>query len=311
MANILESRLEHNGASLYYRIYGPEKTNLPLLVVVPASNGSSIMFEGLATHLSASFRVVLYDRRGYSRSPADEDRIPAIDKLYEVHAEDLASLIKHVSPPPRGSFMARPVCLFTTSASVPIVLELILRNPYIIQQAVLHEPVIVSVCDRQRAASYWTLGGEVVNAARKNDFTGASAILRKQLYTTNEWKLFRSSEAALNTAKAITPADLLYYFGTEVGAIKNYRLDVARLTDMLPVPCPKEKCVIVQGRDDRPDLARTPGIKLAEIMQTRVEHIAGGHVGYTTHIKQFADELLELFRPCLLASRAELKGARL
>lgn len=309
MASILESRLELPGVSLYYQIYGPENKNLPLLVVVPAGNGNSSLFKDLATLLSVSFRVVLYDRRAYTRSPADKDCVPTAQNLFTVHAEDLAALITHVSPLHPGSPMAKPVYVFTTSGSIPIVLDLLLRNPYIIHQAVLHDPVVVSLCDRQQAAQYWTLGSAIVQAARKNDFVRASSILKDQLYSKKEWKLFRSCDATLNTVKAITPHDLAYYFGTEIGAIKDYQLDAARLAAM--VPCPKEKVVIVLGRDEASDLTRMPGVKLANVMQIQVERITGGHVGYVTHVQNFAEELMDLFKPSLLASRGELKMARL
>lgn len=309
MVNVLKSRLELPGVSVYYQTYCSENKDLPLLVVVPAANGSSLLFEGLATLLSASFRVVLYDRRGYTRSPADKACIPTKDSLFSVHAEDLASLITHISPLRPGSLMAEPVYVFTTSGSVPIVLELLMQNPFIIRQAILHDPVMISLCDRQQAALYWSLGIEIIQAAQKNDFVRASGMLKDVLYTKNEWKLFRSCDAALTTVKAITPHDLAYYFGTEIGAIRDYRPDMARLAEMLP--CPKEKVVIVLGRDEATDIARVPGVKLASATQIPVERIAGGHVGYATHIKQFAEELLQLFMPSLLAHWREQKAARL
>lgn len=59
MTGIFESHFHLcPGASLYYRILGPENKHLPLLAIVPVSSGSTFLLETLATHLSAYFREI-------------------------------------------------------------------------------------------------------------------------------------------------------------------------------------------------------------------------------------------------------------
>ena len=293
-SNVFESHFHLlPGASLYYKILGPENKHLPFLVIVPATTGSTFFFEALATHLSTCFRVLLYDRRGYNRSHAEKALLATEHNLFQAHAEDLAALIEHVSPPAPGSQTPEPIHLFTSSASTAIVLELLMRKPHIIRKVVIHDPVLLSLSGESISSYFRRI--PVITEARRGNFVGANAMVSKHLYTSSEWKLFRSSEVALHAAKNVTRRDLAYYFQTELAAIRSYEPDLRRLAEMLP--CPGEKVVIVQGRDEAPELARVSGVKLADIMRVPIEGIVGGHVGYVTHVREFADELLGFLRP--------------
>jgi acetyltransferase/esterase len=61
------SLLEVPGAHLYYETRG----NGPVLLMVPGANGVADGFRMITEHLAERFTVVLYDRRGFSRSRLD------------------------------------------------------------------------------------------------------------------------------------------------------------------------------------------------------------------------------------------------
>jgi acetyltransferase/esterase len=61
------SILEAPGARLYYEVRGGG----PLLVLVPGAKGEADTYQHLAKELSGRYRVVTYDRRGFSRSTLD------------------------------------------------------------------------------------------------------------------------------------------------------------------------------------------------------------------------------------------------
>lgn len=293
MTGIFESHFQLcPGASLYYRILGPENKHLPLLAIVPVSNGTTFLLEALATHLSAHFRVLLYDRRGYNRSHADEALLPTKHDFFKVHAEDLAALIEHVSPPSSpDSQSPEPIHLFTSSASTAVVLELLIRKPHVVRKVVLHDPVIISLSG-EPSCTYFRqeVGLAHAKEVQKGNLVGANTVIGKHLYTPKEWKLFRSSEVALYATKKIPRRDVAYYLEFEVPAIRDYELVPFWLKAILP--CPVGKVVIVQGRDAAPEMVRGSGANLSGFMRVPVGSIVGGHMGYATHARDFAKELL-------------------
>ncbi|CAJ2512989.1 Uu.00g011080.m01.CDS01 [Anthostomella pinea] len=78
--------LEIPGGSLYYETVGLG----PLLLCIAGAN---------ASHLKDSFTVVMYDRRGYSRSTGKLSSQDYGHRL-ETHADDAAALLAHLSPSP-------------------------------------------------------------------------------------------------------------------------------------------------------------------------------------------------------------------
>lgn len=56
--------LNLSNAKLHYDTFG----NGPLLLCIPGADGRGAVFHDAARHLSRSFTVVCYDRRGYSQS---------------------------------------------------------------------------------------------------------------------------------------------------------------------------------------------------------------------------------------------------
>lgn len=293
MTDIFESHFHLcPGASLYYQILGPENKHLPLLAIVSISNGTTFLLEALATHLSTHFRVLLYDRRGYNRSHTEKALLPTKQDFFKVHAEDLAALIEHVSPPPSpDSQTPEPIHLFTSSASSAIVLELLIQKPHVVRNLVVHDPVLISLSGEPSCTFFrQEVGLTCAREAQRHNLISANTVIGKHLYTPDEWRLFRSSEVALHVAKNISRRDLTYYLQTEIMAIRDYELDLHRLTAILP--CPVGKVVIVQGRDAAPEMVRGSGARLAEFMRVPVGGIVGGHMGYATHVKEFAKELL-------------------
>src|SRR5437899_3247232 len=88
------------GARLYYESRGRG----PLMVMVPGANGSADVFRIVAEHLTAHYTVVIYDRRGFSRSRLDGPQ--EYDRRLETDADDVRRLIAHVSEAPATVFGA-------------------------------------------------------------------------------------------------------------------------------------------------------------------------------------------------------------
>jgi predicted alpha/beta-fold hydrolase len=91
---IQTSILEVPGARLYYEIHGSG----PLMLMVPGATGTADSFRRVTEHLVAHYTVVIYDRRGFSRSQLNGTQ----DYAYrlETDADDVRRLIEHVSDKP-------------------------------------------------------------------------------------------------------------------------------------------------------------------------------------------------------------------
>ena len=125
------ANLDVPGAQLFYEGSGSG----PLLILIPGASGTGESFRPLIPHLISHYRVVIYDRRGFSRSvlsgPQDEARRLATD------ADDVRRLIEHVSD--------QPAIVFGSSSGAIVALEVLTRYPECVQTVVAHEPPAVTL----------------------------------------------------------------------------------------------------------------------------------------------------------------------
>jgi pimeloyl-ACP methyl ester carboxylesterase len=100
-----------NGAELYYAVRGSG----PALLLIHGTGADSSCYDELAEGLARDFRVLTYDRRGWSRSPR-----PAgwVKTSIEEQADDAAWLLRATGH----------------------ALALVLRNSDVVGGAILHEP---------------------------------------------------------------------------------------------------------------------------------------------------------------------------
>lgn len=278
---MVESVLQVTGASLYYKTIGAG----PLLVIIPVGNGTGLFYEPLASHLSSHFRVLLYDRRGHYRSPAD--KVPATDEVFQIHADDIASLIEHVSSSPGKGGAPEPAFILSSSAYVCIALEILTTRPHLVNKLVIHEPVLASIVPDPIGAQFRNAAGQVMHKALEGDIIGASAMLFPQVHTNAEVDLYRKTSVCRQLAAKISPQDQGRWMATELPAARNYETDVAKLQQS-PY---REKLIMICGADHAPSLARTPGLCLGAILRMPIGLAPGGHIGYVTHAREFAEYL--------------------
>ncbi len=129
------------GARIHHEILGAG----PVLLLIPGGSGDAATFGQLAPLLARRHTVLSYDRRGYSRSPADS---PAPDAGWL--AEDVAdalALLDRYSP-------GEPALVFGSSSGAIIGLELLARHPERVRLLVAHEPPLLGLlpdADARRA----------------------------------------------------------------------------------------------------------------------------------------------------------------
>ena len=109
------------GSSFYYEEQGEGQ---PILLIPPSGSTAST-WGALPGDLARAGRVIVYDRRGYSRSGGEVARSAA------EHAHDAAAVLEALE--------ARPAVLVGTSAGATIALDLTVRRPDLVRAVVVHE----------------------------------------------------------------------------------------------------------------------------------------------------------------------------
>jgi pimeloyl-ACP methyl ester carboxylesterase len=122
--------VEVNGATLYYEKLGAG----PSILLIAGSTGDAGHFSRSADLLADEFTVVVYDRRGNSRSP----RPPGwtVTSVAE-QADDAAGLIRALG--------LAPAVVFGASAGAPIALDVMLRHGHLVRAGILQDPSVFSV----------------------------------------------------------------------------------------------------------------------------------------------------------------------
>jgi pimeloyl-ACP methyl ester carboxylesterase len=130
MGGKVKDVVEVNGATLYYEKQGTG----PSILLIAGSTGDAGHFSRSADLLADEFTVVVYDRRGNSRSP----RPPGWTATSVTEqADDAAGLIRALG--------LAPVVAFGASAGGPIALDVMLRHGHLVRAGILQEPTIFSV----------------------------------------------------------------------------------------------------------------------------------------------------------------------
>ncbi|KAJ5759698.1 hydrolase [Penicillium odoratum] len=141
------------GAKLHYETFGKG----PLLLLIPGAGGNGETFRLIANNLSSSYKVVLWDRRGYSRStlegPQDFTRRLSTD------ASDSQRLIEYLSPD-KSAFV------FGTSSGAIVGLALLSRFPENVLRLVAHEPPCTDVLPAEHKENASGFINEIYNLYR-------------------------------------------------------------------------------------------------------------------------------------------------
>lgn len=116
------SNLKLDGVDLFYREAG---AGIPVLLI-HGTGANADLWGGAFETLAKSFRVIAYDRRGYSRSVH-----PAV-KDYHLHTQDAAAIIKALG--------VGPVIVVGWSAGGIIALDLAIKQPELVAALILDEP---------------------------------------------------------------------------------------------------------------------------------------------------------------------------
>lgn len=255
--------LDVGGASLYYRETGHGR---PLLLI-HGTGAHSDLFGGAVAGLSHCHRVIVYDRRGHSRSGA---RPAALKGYLSRQVEDAAALLRGLN--------AAPAAVVGWSMGGLIALCLALEHPDLVERLVLCEPPF-HASKHMPLSNLWPLlkaqGLSLVGRKRQ----AAAVFLRTMLARPDGSNAYGSLDESIRDGVLVNAATLLHELKTGTGE----ELTAERLRQL--------KCPIaaILGSESPPVFAQATQRLLAVLPQMRVNRIDGaGHIAVMTHPSDFA-----------------------
>ncbi|KAI7891848.1 Alpha/Beta hydrolase protein [Mucor mucedo] len=262
-----EQYLEVNGANLCYEIEGSG----PYIVFVAGGNGGHRLFRRIRDILTKHFTVVLYDRRGYFRSkltgPQD------YKKNVEANVEDLYRLMKHITD--------EKFVIFGISGAGPIIFKYLVTYPETISKMIAHEPVYFPE-----------------NFPRKKDVQNFHNHLHRLLHYEG-----RNASMALIGTEYFNEADsYILVHNQKSDKTNNWTYwiehecceDPFINIDLNSIKAQSRKLMFLNGQDCRGYFVQEPGKFIAEAIGKETYTLPGGHIGFYTHSKEFAAELIKL-----------------
>ena len=230
----------------------------------------------MAGRLADRYTVVTFDLRGLSRSRIDE----AVDGLrLRTHTNDAHSLL--------AALTCEPALEFGVSLGALVGLDLVCRYPERVHTLVSHEPPATQLLpDAERAKA--VRDQEEVEASFRRE--GIAEAMKK--FVTMAGLDFEDREADIELPRPGPErvANLTFFLKHDAPAVRLYRLDLAALEAVAA------KIVVAVGRTSGAFLAHRCAVALSRHLDIPVAEFPGGHSGFITHPRAFAQKLHEVLK---------------
>ncbi|WP_436520513.1 alpha/beta hydrolase [Actinoplanes sp. HUAS TT8] len=266
----MSEHVEVDGARIHYQVAG----HGPVLVVGQSGDGDADRTTDLVEHLTGRFTVITWDRRGLSRSVADDPDAPV--GLPE-HAADAAAVIRRVTD--------GPVTMLGLSLGAAIGLRLLTTYPSIVSKLVAHEPIALGFLDPGDDARARRELGEVMATHRVAGWRAAAARVAAVLGIDPRDQETEPGITAFPFDDRRT-AGFEYFLSRDLDAVLR---DDLRLPDL---PAGARIIPAVGERSPRDGFDYRAALRLAEHIGVPAEHFPGGHNGNLTHPRAFAERLV-------------------
>jgi pimeloyl-ACP methyl ester carboxylesterase len=257
------SFLDVPGARLYYETH----SDGPLFIMVPGASGTADSFRAVATHLGEHYTVVLYDRRGFSRSQLDG--LQDYAHRLQTDADDVRRLIERLGD--------APATVFGASSGGIVVLELLTRHPAVVSTVVPFEPpAVLQLPDGQKWVDFFH---EVYDLYTRAGIGPAMQQFRERAFPDIDRRVM--AQAPKNEANA------RYWFEHELRQYPAVELNLEALAQHAG------RIALTVGREARGYPAHEVNVVLGRKLGREVIVLPGGHVGCISHAEAFARELVQ------------------
>jgi pimeloyl-ACP methyl ester carboxylesterase len=264
--------LDLPNAKLHYDTFG----NGPLLLCIPGADGRGAVFHDAARHLSRSFTVVCYDRRGYSQS----QHIGAQDfkNRLSTDADDASALIAHLS--------TEAVAVFGTSSGAIAATQLLIQHPDRVHTLIAHEPPAFALLPEQSRTQAAGLIEHIYSLYREQGVQAAMEVFSGGLSAGEEGAKMRFCMDP--TRGDEIRANSMYWFEFE---LRQY---TSALLDLEGIKAEKTKFVPAAGITSGDGPGVGPIMLIAHMLGKEVVRLPGGHISYMLEPEVFADALVAL-----------------
>jgi pimeloyl-ACP methyl ester carboxylesterase len=255
------SVLDVPGARLYYETHGSG----PMLVMIPGAGGAADVFRMVTEHLAAHHTVVIYDRRGFSRSRLDGPQ--DYDHRLETDADDVHRLVEHLG--------GDPAIVFGASSGAIVALALLTHHPSVVRMLVPFEPPAMRyLSGGQKWVDFFT---ETYDLYRESGVDIALTRFRERTFPVSDQQVM--ARAPRNDANAV------YWFEHELRQYPAVELDLDALK------AHADRIVLAAGREGSGYPAHDVVAELGRTLGRNVIELPGGHVGCVAHPVEFARAL--------------------
>ena len=264
-------------ATLHYEISGTG----PFLILIPGIPGTAAIFAALVPHLSRQFKVVTYDRRGFSRSLISDSAAEANPAtIFTTQANDVAELIRHLSP-------GGPALIFGTSHGCLIAIELLRLHPTLVRAVILHEAIIIALLRQSRQHAVQIDSLKILETYRREGTAAASRMFLPMVCSDADREAIKRT--SIHKELAITATqNMTNIFENEFRAILNFKINMELLQER------KKVIYLARGTESKLEFTTAPVGAMSKHLGLPVFSFAGGHLGYLTDEKLFAANLTEL-----------------
>jgi pimeloyl-ACP methyl ester carboxylesterase len=263
---IQTSILEVPGARLYYETHGSG----PVMLMIPGASGTADSFRRVTEHLAAHYTVVIYDRRGFSRSKLDGPQ--DYDHRLETDADDVRRLIEHLSN--------KPAIVFGSSSGGLVALKVLTRHPSVVNTLVPHEPPAMRLLpEGQKWIDFFF---KVYDLYRQSGMERALKEFREQAFAESDRQaMARAPKNEYSLANAT------YWFEHELRQYPALDLDLDALK------AHTDRIVLMAGRESRGHPTYEVNVELGKKLGRELIELPGGHVGFLSQPAEFAHEFLQ------------------
>jgi pimeloyl-ACP methyl ester carboxylesterase len=255
------------GASLHYQTQGKG----PVLLVIMGGGGDADAASGITEHLSSSFTVVTYDRRGLSRSTIDD---PTQPRSIEQHSDDAHHVLAAVT--------AEPAFVLGFSLGSLIALDMVAKHPTKVRLLVAHEPPVPSLLPESELAEVQRFQRMLESGVRGPEWTEAMRVVAVD-HTDLEEGVTLPEPSPHHLANAT------FFRDHDAPAAHRYRLDMDALKTV------SDRIVAAGGEKSRDAFPHRSTRALADQLGIEFAEFPGDHAGFATRPRAFAARLAEIF----------------
>jgi pimeloyl-ACP methyl ester carboxylesterase len=258
------------GANLYYEIRGSG----PLFLLIHGGGGNTFAFDGIVDTLAGHYTVVTYDRRGLSHSTLDD---PQEEQLVETHSHDAHLLLKALGTD------YEPAYVFGSSGGAIVGLDLAARYPAQVKMLIAHEPPSHLLPEADAILEM---------AAVREVYLREGAIAAFQKLTAQPGLDISDREADLKPPRmperGQAMKDLSFLLEHEFAMYDRYQFDFTALRKVSG----QVRLILAGGCTSRGCPEYRSAVAIADQLETTLVEFPGNHIGYTTHPRAFAEQLL-------------------